>query len=535
MAKKKIEDSQRGVIYARYSSHAQKDASIEQQIEECRKYAADQNIQIIDVYADRAVSGRTDARPEFQRMLRDAASGSFRYVIAWKSNRIGRNMLQAMVNEERLSEMGVSCLYTEEDFDDTAAGRFALRSMMNVNQFYSENMAEDIRRGLHDAASRCKVVGSIPLGYRKGPDGGYEIDEPNADVVREIFTRVACGDAYADIARDLNARGIKTAYGREWNKGSFHRMMENERYLGVYIYQDIRVEGGIPQIIDKELFYKAQEASRMKIRPQGRHNPNGEYLLTGKLYCGECKGAMIGVSGTGKSGKLHHYYMCKNSRDKNGCGKRAVRKDYIEDLIAAALRDYLLDDKTIAWIADGAMDFQREAREETRIGQLEVQLTENKRAIKNIMAAIEQGIITPTTKDRLMELEREQTMINAHLRDEQASLLVYSRDEVISALTLYRSGDINDKKYQASLFSTLLWRVYLYDDNLRIVLNLSGNKAIDIGISPETVDHIEDVTECSYKVEVGPPKGSQTNTTPMLYRLGIAFVMVVPLVMVPKK
>lgn len=126
------ESAKRGVIYARYSSHAQKDASIEQQVEECLKFAKDEGITIVETYADRAVSGKTDRRPNFQKMMKDAEKGGFRYVVAWKSNRMGRNMLQAMINEERLNELGIRVLYTEEDFDDTAAGRFALRSMMNV-------------------------------------------------------------------------------------------------------------------------------------------------------------------------------------------------------------------------------------------------------------------------------------------------------------------------------------------------------------------------------------------------------------------
>lgn len=116
-------------------------------MEECLKFAKDEGITIVETYADRAVSGKTDRRPNFQKMMKDAEKGGFGYAVAWKSNRMGRNMLQAMLNEERLNEMGIRVLYTEEDFDDTAAGRFALRSMMNVNQFYSENMAEDIRRG----------------------------------------------------------------------------------------------------------------------------------------------------------------------------------------------------------------------------------------------------------------------------------------------------------------------------------------------------------------------------------------------------
>ena len=176
---KPLDNSECGVIYARYSSHAQKDASIEQQVKEAMAYAAEQEIPIHEVYADRAISGKTDRRPNFQRMMKDAEKGKFRYVIAWKSNRMGRDMLNAMINEVRLQELGIRVLYTEEDFDDTAAGRFALRSMMNVNQFYSENMAEDIRRGLRDNAQNCKLTnGSLPFGYKKGEDLRYELDPP---------------------------------------------------------------------------------------------------------------------------------------------------------------------------------------------------------------------------------------------------------------------------------------------------------------------------------------------------------------------
>lgn len=126
--------------------------------------------------------------------MRDADKGKFQYVIAWKSNRIGRNMLESMINEARLSDMGIRVLYTEEDFDDTAGGRFAARSMMNVNQFYSENMAEDIRRGLRDNAENCKLTnGSIPFGYKKGDDLRYELDPPK----ESLFGRYSRGSPAA--------------------------------------------------------------------------------------------------------------------------------------------------------------------------------------------------------------------------------------------------------------------------------------------------------------------------------------------------
>lgn len=305
--KKNIAAGLDAVIYARYSSHNQREVSIEQQIAECTKHAAALGLRIVGTYEDRAISGKTDNRPRFQQMMRDAEKGKFQAVVAWKSNRIGRNMLQAMVNEAKLDDYGIKVFYAEEDFDDTAAGRFALRNMMNVNQFYSENMAEDITRGLYDNASKCMANGRQPLGYKRGEDGRVVLDEANAAVVREIFTRVAAGDLFVDIARDLNAQGIKTSKGANWNKGSFQSICQNERYRGIYIYGDVRVADGIPRIVSDDLWYRVQEAMRMKKNPVGtRHRVGAEdYLLTGKLRCGHCGSYMTGVSGTSRNGELH--------------------------------------------------------------------------------------------------------------------------------------------------------------------------------------------------------------------------------------
>lgn len=503
-----------GVIYARYSSHAQKDASIEQQIRECSAYAKAQGIHIIATYEDRAITGKTDRRADFQRMMYDAEKGKFRYVIAWKSNRMGRNMLQAMMNEAKLNDLGIRVLYAEEDFDDTAAGRFALRSMMNVNQFYSENMAEDIKRGLYDNAAKCKIAnGGLPLGYKKGDDLRYALDPPNDEIVREIFSRTACGDSFADIAADLNARGIKTSRGKTWGKNSFHALLTNERYTGVYIYGDIRIEGGVPQIVDKGLFFRVQEVLKTKKNPQGRHRINGDYLLTGKLFCGHCKSPMAGISGTGKNGKLHHYYICQKRRMEKSCDKANIRRDKIEHEVAVAIRNYIMRDDVLEWIADSAMTFAKEYRNQTCIGSLETQLAENKQATKNLLTAIEHGIITSTTKDRLLELEREQAILVSRLDEEQASLLHYSRDDIISAMSLYKNGNIEDKAFQAKLFDTFLIAVYLYDDHLKIEFSVTGKKTfVNLPLDTSVIDNIESFAaeECSFSLSLGPPMSEKS-------------------------
>ncbi|MBE6965952.1 MAG: recombinase family protein [Ruminococcaceae bacterium] len=497
-----------GVPYARFSSHNQKEASIDQQLAACRQKAKDLGITLIDSYTDYAVSGKTDKRPSFQRMMRDAEKGKFKYVIAWKSNRIGRNMLEAMMNEAKLNSYGVRVIYVEEDFDDTAAGRFALRSMMNVNQFYSESMAEDIRRGMEDNALKCMVNGSIGYGYKKDTDGRFAIDEKKASVLAEIYQRVSDREPFVDIFTDLNNRGIPSPSGGKWNRSSFHRLLPpNERIRGIYIWGEHRVEGGIPRLISDELYYKVEEVLKTKKTSQGRHRESGDYLLTGKLFCGYCNSPMTGVSGTGKSGKLHYYYVCQKKRTAHECKKKNVRRDAIELAVAQAIKDYALRPESIEWIADSVTAYTKKLEEGERITFLQEKLSGIKKTIKNIMTAIEQGIFTDTTKERLLELEKEQAEVAKQINIEKSNIVSVSREDIIAGMSTFQDGDIHDKTYRIQLFDTFLIAVYLYDDEMKIVFTFSGkNKSISFPLDASVLN--KDAQTNPENVFVLPPQRS---------------------------
>lgn len=512
-----------GVIYARFSSHRQNEMSIDQQVETCQRLAADLGIEIAAVYADRALTGTNDRRPDFQRMMRDAAKGLFSYVIAWKSNRIGRNMLEALVNEEKLLESGVRIVYVEEDFDDTAAGRFAARNMMNVNQFYSEAMAEDIRRGMLDNARACKVNGVVPLGYKKTADGKYAVDSKKAEIVREIFRRVAAGEAQADIIADLNERKIKTALNRPFTKHSFQHLLKNEKYIGVYVYDYVRVEGGVPRIVDDLVFYKVQEIVKMKKQVKGRHVPDGDYLLTGKLFCGECREHMIGMSGTGKSGKKHYYYACTGKKNKKICRKKDVRRDYIENAVAKALQDVILHDDVAEWIADVWESYATKTNADGEIALLEEEKKTAEVSIRNLMTAIERGVISETMTDRLLELETEKKHLERQILTLRSKQVSVSREEILDWLDGLRHGDPFDKVYQRQLFDLLLIAAYVYDDGrVRVVFTVGdGEKSVDIKTLPDLdATENEDVSKCSFRVPEGAPQESQANTSAIRFADG---------------
>ncbi|MBQ3076255.1 MAG: recombinase family protein, partial [Clostridia bacterium] len=463
------------VIYARYSSHNQRDVSIEQQVESCTEFAALQKLQVVEVYADKAVSGKTDRRPQFQRMMREAEQGKFRVVLAWKSNRMGRNMLDAMRNDARLRELGIACLYVEEAFDDTAAGRFALRSMMNVNQFYIENMAEDVLRGMRSNAEKGMVNGPLPLGYKKGADGRFAIDEAGAAVVREIYERTLRGVPFAEIAADLNARGIKTSRGHAWNKNSFHRILTNELYIGVYQFADIRLEDGAPAILSKELFDAVQEKRRQKTGPRGRRRgDNADFLLTGKLFCGRCGTPMVGISGTSRTGDTHHYYACQAKRLKKTCSKRNVRKDWLEETVAASVQRMIADERFVAALTDAYRRFQVELNKDSPLEGFKAELAEVKASIANLMRAIEQGLLTESTKERLLTLEAERKQLESTIALETVLLNQVDAAQLAFWVNSYRTLDYQEKHNQRELIENFVQAVYVYDGELRVVCNYTG-------------------------------------------------------------
>ncbi|MGN0779138.1 MAG: recombinase family protein [Aristaeellaceae bacterium] len=529
--KKKVEiPMEAAVIYARYSSHMQNDASIEQQVAECKVYAEENNLRIIGIYEDRAMSGRSDKRPEFQKMMRAAEDRKFQVVLAYKSNRISRNMLHALAYEDKLSRFGIRVVYAKEEFGNNAAGRFALRTMMNVNQFYSENMAEDIRRGLMDGAMQCRVVSALPLGYKKGADGKYEIDASTAPIVREVFQRVLSGEMMASIADDLNARGIRTKLGKPWGRSSFHRLLTNERYIGVYIYNTVRIEDGVPPIIDKEVFYAVQDIVKKKATPiKGRRRENGEYLLTGKLFCGYCKSPMVGISGTSRTGELHYYYVCQKRHTEKACHKKNVRRDWIERMVAEALKMYVLQDETIEWVADMVLEYAKKFREEdTQIDYLQTKLDESKKASANIMRAIEAGIFNSQTQERMLELEAEQRDLSAQLIAEKALVPNVEREQIVYWMQSFRNGNVENSAFRAKLFDAFLVAVYLYDDRIKLAFDWDKDKkTIEVPIETwgDSDTYTDDIPGECVRIE-SPESHAQIRTD---YRFGFFLASPTPI------
>ena len=493
-------DSPEAVIYARYSSHSQRDVSIEQQIRACKLFAERHGIDVVKIYEDRALTGTNDKRPGFQQMIQDAKRGGWSYVIVYTLDRFARDRYDSAVYKRQLKQLGVKVLSAMENISDDPTGILMESMLEGLAEYYSKELSRKVQRGHEDNARKCLVNGALPLGYVKGPDSRYQICEPEAEIVREIFRRVKDQEHFSSIIADLNARGVLTKKGKKWNRSSFNQILSNERYTGVYIYRDIRTPGGIPQIVTQEVFDSVQCILHLKpnarrdhsgTTPQKRRREGGVYLLTGKLYCGHCKSAMTGVSGTSHTADPHFYYTCKGRRaDHSSCSKKNVRRDHIERFVATALRDTMLTDTAIRALAAAAIEYQQRTGTNHELESLKNQLADVNRSLNNLLSAIEAGIFTATTQNRMVELEaQKRDLIRLITAAEAEAEEALTYEEIIATLELFQHGDVTDKDYQEALIDTFLVAAYVYDDRVKFIFNLGGDKSdIEIPFDIDTVD-----------------------------------------------
>ena len=485
-----MENLRRAVIYARYSSHSQRDASIEQQVAACRRFAERQDIQIVDVYEDRATTGTNDRRPGFQKMVKDAERQNWEYVIVYTLDRFARDRYASAVYKRKLKDHGIKVLSAMEQISDDPTGILMESLLEGLAEYYSSELSRKIRRGMDDNAEKCLCNGQIPFGYRRGEDGRFAIDEQEAPIVQEIYRRIRDGAKLSELIYDINARGILNKRGNKWTHSTFNALLSNERYTGIYIYKDIRVPGGMPKIIEPALFDAVQLTMHTKKNPrkntalapdaraalpQRRRRDNGIYYLTGKLFCGHCHEPMIGISGRSKNGPLYYYYTCKGKRTAHKCQKKNVNRDYIEKFIASALKETMLNDRAIRILADAAVEYQKKKAVDAELDALVQRSAEIKKAINNIVAAIEAGIFSAATQSRLAELESEQRIVLTQislLQEENEEQL--TREEIIATLELFKDGDICDEAFREALIDTFLVAAYVYDDEVKIVFNLGG-------------------------------------------------------------
>ncbi len=464
------------VIYARYSSDAQTEQSIEGQLRECQKYAKAHNILILDTYIDRAMTGTNDNRLDFQRMLKDSSKRQWDYVIVYKLDRFSRNKYESVVHKKTLKDNGIKLLSAMEQIPDTPEGTLMEALLEGFNQYYSEELAQKVNRGIRESWIKGNFTGGrIVFGYDV-VDKKYVINQYEADIVLEAFTKVAQGYKIQAISESMEERGLRRKNGRIVDAKYLYFILQNSCYTGKVERQGVVYDNIFPRIISDELWYAAQQVHESNKKSPSRKKETFNYILSGKLVCGCCKHPMGGMRGTSGTGASYQYYLCLTRRKrKKPCTAKAVPKDYIEDLVINTTLKMLNTPDNICRIAEAIYNtHQKEYNDNTALKVLMRKRDEAVKASNNLIKAIEQGIITEMTKTRLHELETQIMQYEFDIEREQQRTYAYLSIEMIQE---YLESKLFDNpsniEIRKAIINTFIREVIIYEDKVVITYNFS--------------------------------------------------------------
>ena len=480
-------------IYARFSSSNQREESIDAQVRAIEEYAERNNIKINKVYTDRAKSATTSDRPAFLDMINDSKKDLFDLVIVHKLDRFARNRYDSAVYKRKLRENGVEVISALENLDGSPESIILESVLEGYNEYYSANLRREVKKGMKENALNCKHNGGLaPLGFDVAEDKTYIINEEQAKSVKLIFEMYANGHGYSEIIDELKKKGFKTQTGGNFSRPSLHDILVNEKYRGVYIFNRtvskkagkrnhhkskdekkiIRVEGGMPRIIDDQTWRRVQK--RMKGNKRSVNNKAKEvYLLTGLIRCGKCEGAMVGnrrVAGRNKT--IYTSYECSTRKRKRDCDMPSISKDFVEKTVIDNMIEEIFSPEAIEKISSKVYRYAKEQNKEINsdIKRFEKHLKEVQKKIDNITEAVAEGLYQPSMKEKLDSLENEKADYEMYLEEArfQAENNSPSKEKIVETLMKYRNIKNESLEDQRRIVRTFVKKVTVYENNISI-------------------------------------------------------------------
>ena len=480
------------------------DESIDAQIRAIEEYADKNNIKIVNKFIDRAKSATSDKRPAFQEMIKycEEDKTGVSMVIVHKLDRFSRDKYDSVKYKQRLKMKGISVISVTEKLDNSPESVILESVIEGMAQYYSANLAREVAKGQRENALKAlHNGGDAPLGYDVAFDKTYLINEEEAQAVKIIFDMYVNGYSYGNIIDKLNNLGYKTKRGNKFGKNSLHGILSNEKYTGVYVFNKtqrkgvngkrnghkqkseeeiIKVEGGMPKIIDKEVFLQAQEMMQKRKKAPGSHKATTLYLLTGIIRCGECGHAMQGNKRKDKYGNDYISYRCGCRKQKRDCKNKEIKRDYLEEFILTELEKHILNDEAIP-VLSKELNERLKAKSNNNqemLNNLRSKLEKVNKEIENILNAIMSGIVNSMLKDKLDELE--QVKLNLELQINELSIesngvesVDITEDQIRSMFSKFKEFVLTRNLPECKKFiSDYIKEVVVYRDHIEVIFNV---------------------------------------------------------------
>ena len=515
------------VIYARFSSRGQNEQSIDGQVRICKEYAEKNDLNIVNIYTDKARTGTNDARPAFQQMIKDSESGSFSFVIVYMFDRFARNRRDSIMYKEMLKEKyGIKVVSALEPIADDEGGEFYEMFLEWNAEKYSKRLSKRVRDGLDTSVANGTFCGGVLIyGYqiRLEPVPGkgnrfikyVDVNDEEAEILRFVFEQYDKGLSKKEIANILNERGVRYR-GAKITTRTFDRALMNEKYTGEFYYGGRKCINTYPQIIDRELFDRVQERLH-----KNAHFLNGvqtaklTYLLTGKLYCGHCGEMMVSDGGLSKLGVQHRYYTCKNKR-KNLCNKNREDKEALELYVTQEVVNFLKRDNAPEVIAKDVISHYEKATDDDTLKSIQTKIANMKKDVEHAAKAYidaKSVILREAIEKQMTETEillNDLISQEKHLQMERG--YKFTVDDIFRFINNVISGDPTKKDFQKRIIDNLVKKVIMTDKKTLILFNIKGGSNMEVNDDELLECAIESINRGSNVNTTCPPEANCTNT-----------------------
>ena len=454
------------VIYARYSSNSQTEQSIEGQLRVCYDYAKNNNITVIAEYIDRATTGTNDNRESFQKMIKDSNKQVWDLVIVYKLDRFSRNKFEMATHKKTLKDNGVKLVSATENIPETPEGIILESMLEGMAEYYSAELSQKVKRGMRESRSKGNFTGGqIVFGYSVVGDriNGRKvvINPEEAEIVKRIFEEYASGTTVIDIIANLTKDGI-LRFGKPFAKNTLLDLLHNEKYIGTYYPAGEKNTNTYPRIISDELFEVVR--AKKESNKYGKETKIEKYLLRNKVKCGYCGKTVIGDLGTARNGSKVRYYNCNGRKHDHKCKKKLIRKEDFERIVVDTTIKILGNKHVLSSIADMILSrHEKERADSSILTILNREKEQTQTAIDNLISAIEQGIISHSTKSRLDQLELKLEEIDAKIQIAKNNIdKEIKKEEIVDYIKTAL------KKEPRTMINLLIDHIVLYDDKMEI-------------------------------------------------------------------
>ena len=319
--------------------------SIPAQREANKKKALSMGAIVGKEFVDRGASAKSADRPELQKMLEYVKENADRvdYVIVHKVDRLARNRGDDIDIMRTLRECGVQLVSASESIDDTPAGMLLHGIMSSIAEFYSQNLANEVKKGMGEKVKGGGTPCRTSLGYlniRRVDEKGREertvvLDEERAPLIKLAFEEYATGNwTTDDLAEHLAACGLTTRPTPRIpsvpiNGKALNKILVNPYYKGVVTYKGVEYAGSHPALVDEMTWQQVQNI--LASHTNGERTREHPHFLKGSLYCRNCGSRMIINYTKSRSGVRYPYFVCAGRHNKvTDCKQKAVLISEVE-------------------------------------------------------------------------------------------------------------------------------------------------------------------------------------------------------------